>query len=423
MKCSWARGAVWLASAVAAILLGSCESSQEPATTTRTTAPVTENRRAGPAPSGKGPSVALDTVPPPQPTGAPTIALGCATEGDARRIWAEPGPPATASDGRDLFVAHYGNPGRGQEFLRIVRLSEGKTPAEHARVPLPRAYKHWRIAPPGLAVHGGNVAAVAIGGGSRVWLLSPDLSDWVEVGAHADIRFAPAVAAGADGRHVAYTRAEGGEPRVWMVEAPVGRDIASRNVTPAGQTGAAPSFVVASPGPDLVFLDPRAGVSTILRWTGAGGPGDRAAVARPVGMAAPLPEIAGVLMGQAPLIAYSVIGNGATTAIGLVNLAERDGAPRALVPGTAYGVLHLSAAAGGKRAVFATDVATAPAPDSPRQIHLRVVDHEHIGSPLLVVGPDGTAAHGAVAFLGGGRFAVAFTAVDGIFVQELVCDA
>ena len=70
---------------------------------------------------------------------------------------------------------------------------------------------------------------------------------------------------------------------------------------------------------------------------------------------------------------YTGLGSASTSAVGLVSILPVPGTPEALVKGTAYGQLHVSAAAGPRSVLLAADAPTRPGKEPPHEIHVHVV--------------------------------------------------
>jgi hypothetical protein len=119
--------------------------------------------------------------------------------------------------------------------------------------------------------------------------------------------------------------------------------------------------------------------------------------------------------------AFQDLGSAATTAIGLVAISPIPGTPEALVPGTAYGQLHVAATAAPRAALL---VSTAPitagkSPELELQVH--VVGLLGKG-PATVIRAAGGASHPSIARDDAGHVGVAFATPSGVFVAILRCD-
>ena len=347
------------------------------------------------------------------------------------RLWPRPGPPAIVAVGNRFVVGGYAPSQTGGEQLFLVTTRPESAPVPLRTVGIEPHFRHGaRVAPPALAVADEVTLAVAItDGAGHVLVGDLDLTasgarlSLSRVGDGADSRFAPALAALARRRAVAWT-ARGETMRVKL--ALVGLDglvAASHDVTPDTMGGAAPAFAAGVSPPWLLFVDARAGVSPIVGvQLGEDGSPEEAAVARPVGTVASPPELAAVRVGGRDWAAYTAVGNAATTAVGLLRI-DTDGGPAVpLVPGTGYGVLNVAATGAPAAALFAADAPKAPPPGSPREIHLRVVDQDGPGPALVLAGPDGSARHAAVARRADGVVGVAFESGSAVYVAWARCD-
>jgi hypothetical protein len=283
-----------------------------------------------------------------------------------------------------------------------------------------------RIAPPAVLVESPVRGALAVIDGTgtlsvgRFELSRPSLPELRPVATGADARFAPALAMTARGLLVAWTEAATGSMRVRVATVDsLGEASAPIDVTPAASGGSAPTFEAGATPPVLFFLDARSGVSPLWRvgFDAAGRPRP-ATVARPLGIAPEPPELAVVRVGSRTVVAYTVIGSAASTAIGIVPLEPRDAEPKPIVRGEAYGQLHVASAPHDDDvALIAVDAGQGAGRDAPREVRVHAVDASGAFSrPLVLRGGagDGGAAHAAVS-----RSAVAFTAADGVYVQRI----
>jgi hypothetical protein len=133
------------------------------------------------------------------------------------------------------------------------------------------------------------------------------------------------------------------------------------------------------------------------------------------------PRIAAASSSVGTYVAYTGLGSAATSAIGLVAIAPVPGSPQALVKGTGYGPLHVSAAAGARALLFAADAPTQPGKDPKHEIHVHVIGINGPGPAAVVRGP-GDASYAALARAEGGSVGLAFTAPAGVYVARLRCD-
>lgn len=372
------------------------------------------------------PEVALPGEVPSAPTlEAATPEGGCvALTGSATRLWPRAGPSAIVASGDGFFVAGYSAGQDGGEQVFVVHARPEALPRPVRSFPVdPPATP--RMAPPGLDATGSGVSLGWIDGDGSVRIGDVPATGaaeirWVEVDDLGDARFAPAVRATSGGRRaVAWTR--GGTPmRVHLSRLASGRIEQTHDLTPPAGGAAAPTFVAGAP--ELMFLDPRMGVSPVYRAPlGEDGAPGEVVVARPIGNAFEPPELAAARVGDRTLVGYTAVGNAATSAVGVVPVPG-DGPPAALVPGTGYGPVHVSVATSGAAAVFAADAPTDGPPSSPRRVDVRVVRDAAPGPALAVTAPDGTGRHGGVARRADGVLGVVLTAGDGVYVRWLRCD-
>ena len=407
--------------------------------------PPPERREPAPTAAADDPLEGLDepatpdevVAPPAGTIAAPgTIAAaapdrGCVAVTDgAVKVWARPGPATIVASGASFVVAGYAPGESSGEDAYLVQLAPDVAPRPIRRIALDPPATAGRVAAPGLAAAaGGRLVLAVLDGRGRVRATEIDPNDPLAeirlktLAEAADSRFAPAVAALARTRLVAWTDGTGTPMRVRLAVLGLDGTVASRHdVTPESMGASAPTFG-AGMSPALYFLDARAGVSPIVRVPiGADGTPQASAVARPVGTVTAPPRLA-VARGDGRVwAAYTAVGNAAATAVGYLPLDGTDTAPAAIVPGTGYGPLHVSAASAPGAAIFAADAPKDTPPTSPREVHVRLVDEDGVGPALTLQAPDGTARHASIARGAHGIAGVAFTAGDGVYVAWIRCD-
>jgi len=264
--------------------------------------------------------------------------------------------------------------------------------------------------PPGLATLGSDTVLISWVDGARVRttrIAASGRAQIIEIGEGADQRFSPAVALHARGGLVAYTDGTGTPMRVRLAQLTLEGGVASRtDVTPQGLGAAAPTFAAGTNTmPELYFLEPRSGTSALYRVRfDADLTPTRAAVVRPIASVYEPPRIA-VVASTPSVVAYTALGNAATTAVGLVPLGDASAPPVALLPGSAFGVLGLDAAALPGAAVFAFDTqppanGAANGSDSWHQVRVRIAgasaESLTLGTmsdtPSIAAGSDGLVA-------------------------------
>ncbi|MCA9601655.1 MAG: hypothetical protein R3A78_07520 [Polyangiales bacterium] len=357
-------------------------------------------------------------------------ARGCVAIGAPARISRMPAPPAVTAWRNETVVATLEVAG-ATESLRLWRVGASGVRSWLAK-PVPEDVRRVRIAPPALLADTGanssdavDVALVAGDGKVRVATVRANgtSTDWLPFGDRADERFTPALARAGEDLMIAWTRVEAGASRLWLTRTRASKVVGSVDVSPPGMGGLAPVFVREGNATALYFMDAREGTSPVVRAVlGEDGTLGAPEVLRPVGTSAALPELAVALAGKNPFIAYTVIGKAASTAIGIFSIKTKDFPPTALVPGTGYGILHVAAATGLSRAVFAADVPLGADPKAPREVVLHVVDDEGMGPPLALRGPTGSASNVAMARTPDGTYAVAYADGAGTHLAFTACD-
>ncbi len=328
------------------------------------------------------------------------------------RVYDAPGWVSIAPLGDGFVVAGVARDGDGE---RVIVSRVGADPL--ASAVLERGAPDHRRAGPALATSGDRLAVALVDGRRRLMVgeLAGGTIRWRALAENASLRFAPSLAADGDGWVIAWTE-EGAESLVAHGARLSGGQLRdARELRPAAGGSAATRFLAGASPPEVVFLDPRTGLSVALR-SGLGSHGfAEPRVARPINLVTEPPEIAAVRAGDTDWLAYTAVGSLATTAVGLVRL-EGEAPPVALVPGTGYGVLHVDAAPlSGGRAVFVADAPRAAARDAPRELHVRVLSTDGtLSDPTVIVGPSGAASRGHIA-VAGDAVAVAFADADALY--------
>ncbi|MFK7984719.1 MAG: hypothetical protein AB8I08_01730 [Sandaracinaceae bacterium] len=366
------------------------------------------------------PSVVAEAAPATAPIEAP--AEGCRlseTEDLGRAAWSD---VVTFGDG--FAVALLTSDADGESLQLYDVSSEPPRSMGQARLDLPAGAR--RGSGPALASVGRRLMAAYVDGGSRlrVVVLSgrPRLTPRT-VAEGASLRFRPALAVADEGWAVAWTNAHDTPMRVFSRALradgqPVGDE---QDHTPLAGGAAAPTMVAGASPPRLLFLDPRQATSVCLGAAWSEGAFAAAEVARPVGLVTEPPEIAAVRLGADDWLAYTGIGNLATTAVGFVSLASADD-PGLLVPGTGYGTLHVDGAPMMEGAVLVADAPLAAPPSSPRELHVRAVSPTGaLGQTLTVAGPDAHADRGRIAARGDGRVAVTYRSAEHTWLADVRC--
>ncbi|MFI5309459.1 MAG: hypothetical protein ACHQ53_19035, partial [Polyangiales bacterium] len=351
----------------------------------------------------------------------------CVVVDAGRRVWPAPGPSAIAAVGRDFVVAGYATR-EGREQLFLVRLSEKGATEPIAAFDIKPPYPRERPAPPGLSARDENDIMVAFtDGNGTLWARKLRMgrggtSPQVEIAKGVDTRFAPALASSMDHTLLAWTVGSTPMHTLVAVLSTEGQVGSRHDITPTSLGACAPSFVSGASPPVLLAIDAHEGMSPILRIDiGNHGEPQPTQIALPVGMVSAPPRLAAASSSIGTYVGYTGLGSAATSAIGLVAIAPVPGSPQALVKGTAYGALHVSAVAAPRAVVFAADAPTQPGKDPPHEIHVHVVGAAGPG-PATVVRAEGGASRAALARAEGGSIGLAFTATAGVYVARLRCD-
>lgn len=353
---------------------------------------------------------------------------GCAVAEDPRPVWSEPGIASVAAVGDDFVVAGYSMRGEAERMF-VVRVTAAGRLEPLATDTLKVKHPTKRVAGPGIAGDASQGITVAYTDGAGKLLVqrlrgSYGAAATIEIGSGVDTRFAPAVAFAKRGALIAYT--VGSTPmRSTLVRLdPDNRVISTHDITPAAMGAAAPAFVRGASPPMLVTADARSGMSPIARVTldAEGNPGTPE-VAVPVGMMSQPPELAAAQSGAGTFVGYAGVGSAATSAVGLVKVAPKIGAPEPLVKGTAYGALHLDATASKQAVFFAMDAPTTAGKAPQHEIQVVRVDANGAGPTLRIPAASGDATHAAIARSQNASVAVVFSAQDGVYFAKLACAA
>jgi hypothetical protein len=140
-------------------------------------------------------------------------------------------------------------------------------------------------------------------------------------------------------------------------------------------------------------------------------------------MMSPPPELAAAQSGVGTYIGYAGVGSAATSALGVVKVSPKVGAPEALVKGTAYGALHLDAAASKQAVFFAMDAPLTAGKTPQHEIRVVRLDAQGTGPVLRIAAASGDATHAAIARGQDDSVGVVFSAQDGVYFVRLVCAA
>jgi hypothetical protein len=364
---------------------------------------------------------------------------GCVVLDPGRRVWPAPGPVAISGLSRGFAVAGYARkaatpaapaapPQELREQLFLVSVPTEGRPEPIASFDVKPPMTTERLAAPGLTARTDNDVVLAYTDGAGVLRARPmrlgraGHGASLEIAKGVDTRFAPALTATQDRTLLAY--ALGSTPMRTLLVAlgTDGRVLDQRDLTPAAMGATAPSFVAGSTPPSLVMLDARDGASPLLRVDlAADGTAAPAQVVTAVSMVTSPPMLAAASSSIGSYAAYTGIGSAATTAVGLLPIAPIAGSAEALVPGTAYARLHVSAATAPRAVLFAASAPTAEGKDPPLELRVHVVGLSGAG-PAAVVRAAAGARMPAIARDEQGHVGVAFTTPGGAFVAILRCD-
>ncbi len=352
---------------------------------------------------------------------------GCAVAEEPRPVWSDTGIATIAAHGGEYIVAGYASRA-ADERLFVVRVTAAGKLEPVATETIAAKHNVQRVAPPGLAADPSHGITVAFTDG-RGKLLVQQLrgtargaSATLEMADGVDTRFAPAVAYGKRGPLIAYTVGSTPMRSTLARLSPDGKLIATHDITPAAMGAAAPAFVVGAAPPVIVTADARSGMSPIARVAldSEGVPGTPE-VAVPVGMMSQPPELAAAQSGAGTFVGYAGVGSAATSAVGVVRVGPKVGAPEALVKGTAYGALHLDAAASSGAVFFAMDAPTAAGKSPKHEVRVIRMDAQGAGPALQIAAAGGDATHAAIAHGQGSSAGVVFSASDGVYFVRLAC--
>lgn len=344
------------------------------------------------------------------------------TVGDPLRLWpasntlAERAAVALASTQSALWAAGYGW-AEGHVTLSVVEIR-----GEQIVPRLERTLSSTRTptVPPALAVAHDHVfvAWVEASALAAARIDSRGVQS-IPLGDASDERFSPALALDPLGATLAYTDGTATPMHVRAIRLNRAGDVTERfDLTPEGRGAAAPTFAHGEPR-ELYFLEPKTGTSTLYHvGFSADGHPTAATVVQPVANIYEPPRIAVVRDGS-PAIAYTALGRVATTAVGVLPLADLRAQPRALLPGQAFGILGLDGLDVGDAPLFAFD-APRQSDDGWRDLRLRfawaVEDALHISGP---------AARPALAHVestnGQTDLALAYAGPEGAELRRLSC--
>lgn len=375
------------------------------------------------------PLAGLDEDAPTTPT-RPQLVGDCTLRGAPKRVWPRPAISAITATADAFVIAGYEKKDLTEQVF-VARASHNALSQPLVTLPIAQPSARPRVAAPGLATNAnGGVTLVTIDGQGAVSArtVAADRPNGagasVAIATGGDTRFSPAVIAYGQKTLIAWTNGSATPMRVWTstidrqggVSDPI-------DLTQTSMGAAAPTFISGSNPPELLFVDPRAALSTLVRvpFKPDATPGE-AHVVVPINSLRQPPQLAAARGGNRTWTAFTALGTAATTAVGLLAIEPAPSTPEALVPGTAYGDLYVAAVASADAAVFAADTPTAPGKDTPRRVHVTRVTDAGRGQPTSLEGPGGQANHAAIARGQDGTIAVAFDNPSGVYVAFLRCD-
>ena len=351
----------------------------------------------------------------------------CREDRPMQRLFSDPYRVALTAAGNDFVAAAYVKDKSG-EHVRLLHVPDKGKPRPLPPFKLPVPHEKTRVAPPGLVARDRAQVTLAVVDGSGHLLVSELGLGSSKTGVHTrvvhdgiDSRFAPAIVHVEGGTVVAFTL--GTTPMRTLVARVPASSAQPKitDITPPGLSAAAPSFVDGHSPPWLVALDARAANSHVLT-----APLDKEGVpkvgeiAAPVGMTPGSTELAAVFDGKRARVAYVGIGSESTTAIGLVDLNPAT-PPIALVKGTAYGPLHVSALRLGDESLFVADAPQTPGKDPKHDVQFTLIDRGGNRRVGFVRGGPSGASGVAVAKRADGLVGVAFTTTEAVYLSLLRC--
>lgn len=357
----------------------------------------------------------------------------CRFAGAPVRLWPAAGVAEIVHYEDVYFIAGYAPTGAAasaREELYLLAVESGGLPRLVLRHRLPSPPPRERGTPPAiLPIAENHVALAVIDGNADVFVSvgAPSrLSNFVKVGENADTRFSPALGVVGDRIVLAYTR-QGTMSSVVARSFSMAGEVQSEAQVTSTQSGRAPIFL---PGQDAVYeVDARQARSTVVRRPIAlsedalsFGEGQVVAVVSNLYDPATL-ALGTIGSEQAPnyLVGYNAVGQAAQTAVGLVSSSALGAPPVPIVSSSGYGFLSVDAAGSGAGVVFAASASTAPEPESPRKLVIRVVQGgARQPGVALELQREGGAQLPRIAG-SQGRYAVSYTGADGVFLAHLTC--
>jgi hypothetical protein len=263
---------------------------------------------------------------------------GALSRGIALYMEAEPVVLGLARDGRELSLFRVG---AGAAFERAAQRA---LPAAAQRVS---------------AICGGHCQIALVDERAQLVALELEGARFSEprvLAKGVDRRFAPALARQGKRTLFAYTSSVDEAMHTLLITIADGKVGAARDLTPAGHGAAAPTFVLGSAPPTLLFIDARAGFSPLLEvpFDAAGEPGVPI-VRTPVSQPYAPPLLSAVQWGRGEVeVFFTAIGRAAMTAVGRVWLRKASEA-RALLPSKGYGERELTVGRAEAFSLFAIE--------------------------------------------------------------------
>lgn len=365
------------------------------------------------------------------PSATPTLAGGgrCRAIGAPQRLAAGALDATVVAAGDAFVVAGYERIGE-REQVRLLSLPQRGLPTPLRTLPLQHAHPGPRRALPALhAMDAHHVALAVVDGKGRLLMLQLPLrraaaaANFRKLADGVDSRFAPSIAHVDTGALVAWT--VGSTPmamRYALVPADSKTPL-SADLTPHRQGAAGATFVQGASPPLLVAVDARDGMSPLIvvPFDDKGMPGT-ARPAGPVGMVSSPTQLTAARAGFGAVLGYTGLGNAATSAVGVVGLDAGGASPEALVKGTAYGPLHVSAAPAQDHVVFAVDAPLRGGKAPPHELQLLRVDGAGVKPLGALRAGDEDLSHVSLARAPGGLLALVYRAAGGTYASRLRCN-
>lgn len=406
-------------------------------------APATEPSALPPPSTGAGPAALLaydeadplgdlegaDAITGPAPESALQPGGPCRELGPPQRITASDVVASVVAVGDGFVVAAYEKKGKAEQvMLRAVPAAGNGLPKPLQTLKLLDPHPTARKAAPGMHAADDHHVSVAVTDGKGRLLLADvqvargSAGGLREIATGVDTRFAPAVAHVDKGTLVAWTVGSTPMGTHFALVPADAKPPQIADITPPRQGAAAATFVDGASPPVLLAIDARNGMSPLIRiaFDNDGIP-SAPTPQGPVGMVSSAPQLAAARTSLGTRALYTGLGSASTSAVGMLAIGEEGASAEALVKGTAYGRLHVAAAAAGPYLLLAADAPLSPGKEPAHEIQISRLSADGSRETSRLRGPGKDSSQVSIARNESGVVAVTYRSGGGLYLSRLRC--